>query len=79
MNLDYFDGQKWRDDWNSQDAGCLPWCVRIRINFAKTEEEVDAEKADGIDPSENPDFEMVVPIPRGECIIGATAAEPEET
>jgi len=69
MNLDYFDGQTWCDDWNSQERGRLPWCVRIRINFAKTEAQLAEEREDGIDPSESPDFEMVVPIPRARGLM----------
>ena len=63
VDFTYYDGTDWVDEWDSQTMGRLPWCVRVRINFARTDEEILAEKDQNLDIVENPDFEIVVPIP----------------
>jgi prepilin-type N-terminal cleavage/methylation domain-containing protein len=65
FNLEYFDGTDWVDDWDSAAIGRLPWCVRLKINFAKTDEQLEAEEDEGYDDEEDPDFEMVVAMPAG--------------
>ena len=65
MNIQYFDGTEWLDEWDSVQFGRVPWCVHIRINFAKTEEQLDAERAERYDSLDDPDFEMVIAIPAG--------------
>ncbi|MBI4559409.1 MAG: type II secretion system protein [Candidatus Hydrogenedentes bacterium] len=69
LDIQYFDGEEWVDEWDSKELGRLPWCVDIKINFAKTESQLEQEEEDGIDPEENPDFEMVVPLPLGLGVI----------
>ena len=69
VDFSYYDGTEWVDEWDSQVTGRLPWCVRIRINFARTEQQLEDEKAQGLSVLDNPDFEMVVPLPVG---IGRT-------
>lgn len=69
VDFSYFDGVDWVDEWDSQVVGRLPWCVRIRINFARTEQQLEDEKDQGLSVIDNPDFEMVVPLPVG---IGRT-------
>ena len=52
MDLQYFDGAEWLDEWDSLQFGRVPWCVHIRINFAKTDEqlkELDASKGVAFD------------------------------
>lgn len=63
MNIRYFDGVDWVDDWNSLDLSRLPWCVEIKINFARTEAQLEAESSQDFDPEEDPDLTLVVPIP----------------
>ncbi len=65
MDIQYFDGTDWLDEWDSLQYGRAPWCVRIRINFAKTEEQLKEEAPKRYDEVEDPDFEVVVPIPLG--------------
>jgi len=65
FDIEYFDGEEWVEEWDSLAMGRLPWSVRIRANFARPEYELDAEREEGIDPIENPDFELVVAIPSG--------------
>jgi prepilin-type N-terminal cleavage/methylation domain-containing protein len=69
LDITYFDGVEWVDEWDSQLLGKLPWCVRIAVNFARTEDELLAERDEGLDVYENPDLEIVVPLPVG---IGRT-------
>ncbi|MDZ4859481.1 MAG: prepilin-type N-terminal cleavage/methylation domain-containing protein [Candidatus Hydrogenedentes bacterium] len=59
----YWDGQEWIEEWDSQSQGRLPWCVHVRINFARTDEEIQREREENIDIEENPDFECVISIP----------------
>lgn len=65
VDFSYFDGVNWVDEWDSQVLGRFPWCVRIRINFARTEDQLEEEKTEGLDIEDNPDFEMVIPLPAG--------------
>lgn len=63
LDITYFDGVEWVEEWDSTTMGRLPWCVQIRINFARTEEEIQREIDQNIDIENSPDFEMVVPLP----------------
>lgn len=65
VDFTYFDGLEWVDEWDSQLVGRIPWCVRVRINFARTEEQLEEEKRDRLDILEYPDFDMVIPLPPG--------------
>ncbi len=69
IDFSYYDGTEWVDEWDSQLLGRLPWCVRIRINFARTDRQLEEERREGLDIEENPDFDMVIPLPSG---IGMT-------
>lgn len=64
LDFSFFDGEEWVEDWDSVEMGRLPWCVRIRLNFARTEEQADAGD-NGTNVTEDPDFEMYIPIPMG--------------
>lgn len=63
LDFKFFDGQDWLDEWDSTLTGRLPWCVHIRINFAKTKAQLEEDKAARYDTMDDPDFEMVIPIP----------------
>ncbi len=65
FDVKYYDGEEWVDDWNSVEMGLLPWCVQIQINFARTPDQLEAERAAGVDPEEDPDLTLVLPIPVG--------------
>jgi len=65
MDIQYFDGSEWLDEWDSLQFGRAPWCVHIRINFAKTEQQLKEEASKRFDEIDDPDFEVVVPIPSG--------------
>jgi prepilin-type N-terminal cleavage/methylation domain-containing protein len=76
MDLKYYDGQEWVDEWNSVDRGRLPWSVHVRINFAKTEAQEEAERSHNYDEEDDPDFEMVIPVARGAGFVEHVADVP---
>lgn len=63
MNIRYFDGTDWVDDWDSMELRRIPWCVEIKINFARTQAQLEADASQQYDPEEDPDLTLVVPIP----------------
>lgn len=65
MNIRYFDGEEWVDDWDSVAVGRLPWCVEIRLNFARTQAQLEREKEEDFSLTEDPDMILVMPIPMG--------------
>lgn len=65
LNFQYFDGAQWVDEWDSQSVGRLPWAVWIKVNFAKTEEQLAYEREKGFSTVDDPDFEMIIPIRGG--------------
>lgn len=65
MDIKYFDGEEWLDDWDSLELTRMPWAVRVMINFPRTEEELEAAQADGYDLEESPDFDFTSTIPIG--------------
>jgi len=67
LDLSYFDGEQWVEDWDSMAMGRLPWGVRIRINFARLKSEEDAGFRKTL--AEDPDFEMFIPIPLGVGVL----------
>lgn len=71
VDFAYFDGEEWVEEWDSLAEGLLPWAIRVRVNFQKSEEAHDAEQAAGISALDDPDFEVTLPIP-----CGAGTAEP---
>lgn len=77
FDVEYFDGTDWVEQWDSslQAQGYLPWAVHVRINFARSEEQLEEEREAGIDPDEDAEFEMIVTIPAG---VGATRIIEEE-
>lgn len=64
FDVQYFDGTDWVKEWDSTQLGRMPWSVRVRINFAKTEEQLEKED-NKYDINDDPDFEMIVPVPIG--------------
>ena len=88
LDIEYFDGEEWVPEWNSsayestdedtpEALGRLPWAVRLRINFAKSEEELAYDKQDGLNEEEDVDFEMVVPVRQGQGITQHVYEVPE--
>jgi prepilin-type N-terminal cleavage/methylation domain-containing protein len=65
FDLAFFDGEEWQEEWDSIAMGRMPWCVRIRINYARTDEEKDADRSAGLSMDEDPDYEAIIPIPLG--------------
>ena len=72
MDIQYFDGTDWLPEWDSVEYGRLPWCVLIRINFAKTDEQKQEDMAAGFDREDDPDFEAVVPVYAGLGLLDDT-------
>ncbi len=65
FDVEYYDGAEWVDEWDSEVVGRLPWSVHVKVNFARTEEQIEREEDEHIDIEEDPDFEMVIPLPAG--------------
>ena len=65
FDVRYFDGGDWVDEWDSELVGRVPWSVHVKINFARTEDQIEREQDDNIDIEEDPDFEMVISLPAG--------------
>lgn len=60
-----------------EPMGRLPWAVRFRINFAKTQEELERDRQEGYNEDEDVDFEMVVPVRQGQGITQHVYEVPE--
>jgi len=65
MNITYFDGEEWLEDWDSIALGRMPWAVRVGVNFQRTEEELEEERAEGVRSDETADLDLVFPIAVG--------------
>lgn len=67
MDIKYYDGyeEEWVDDWDSVADKRMPWAIEIRINLARTEEQLQALYAQGINLEESPDLLMTFPVPVG--------------
>lgn len=67
IDISYFnpDTKEWDEEWDSLGQGRMPWAIRVRINFARTEEQLRADMSAGIDLRENPDMDMTIAIPAG--------------
>lgn len=70
LDIAYYDGIDWRPEWDSAEVGMMPWCVRIRVNFARTEAQLAEEAEQRYSIVDEPEFEVVVPLPIG---LGRTA------
>ena len=71
IDIYYYDHaeEEWVEEWDSTAIGYLPWAVNIKINFARTRQQLDAEYFDGLDLEENPDLEIIVPLPAGAGVV----------
>ncbi|MCX5772132.1 MAG: prepilin-type N-terminal cleavage/methylation domain-containing protein [Candidatus Hydrogenedentes bacterium] len=69
FDVSFFDGYEWVEDWDSIEFGRMPWAVRIRLNYARSEEEYDADREAGISQDKDFDFETVFMIPIGAGLI----------
>ncbi len=65
FDVRYFDGEQWVDEWDSLAVGRLPWALRVRVNFARTEAYLERERDKNYDELEDPEFEMIVTLPAG--------------
>ncbi len=63
MDIQYHDGEEWRDDWDSTIEGRLPWSVHIRINFALSDGE--GPRNQGAGDKASADLDLVLSIPAG--------------
>lgn len=71
IDIEYYHGYKeeWVDEWDSETEGFLPWAVHIKINFARSHDENSALMGQGIDPDDDPDFDMTFVLPIGAGVI----------
>jgi prepilin-type N-terminal cleavage/methylation domain-containing protein len=67
----YYDPEEedWVDDWDSLDIKRLPWAVHVKVNLARSEEELQAQYAQGVDPDEEPDLDMRFALPMGAGVV----------
>lgn len=65
MDVQYYDGEEWRDEWDSTVEGRLPWSVHIRINFADSDGDTPARRSASADGEESADLDLIVSIPAG--------------
>jgi len=67
VDVTYYDVEEedWVDEWDCLDKGVLPWAAHIKVNLARSEEELEAQYEQGIDPDEDPDLDMMFAIPLG--------------
>lgn len=67
----YYDGvdEEWKDDWDSVDVMRMPWAIEVRINLARSEEQLQVMYAQGIDLQEFPDLLMTFPCPVGAGVL----------
>lgn len=65
FDVAFFDGKDWVEEWDSAATLMMPWCLRIRINYARSEDEKRADSQAGLDAAKDPDYEVIVPLPVG--------------
>lgn len=64
-DLAFYDGEEWREEWDSQTQGHLPWMVRARIRFEAPEEGRFTSEIE-LDPEEDSTvLELLFTIPAG--------------
>lgn len=65
LDLAYYDGQQWRETWDSQQIGRLPWMVRARVKLTSPEDDEFASRME-LDPEEDPNvIELLFTVPAG--------------
>jgi len=70
-DLAFYDGDDWREDWDSQAEGRLPWMVRARIRFTPPDDGEFATELQ-LDPETDPDvLELLFTIPAGAGVYDA--------
>jgi prepilin-type N-terminal cleavage/methylation domain-containing protein len=71
LDLAYFDGKKWVEEWDSAEAGRLPWSVRVRVKLDRPEDDEFAGASE-LDPEKDPGvLELFFGVPAGEGIHDA--------
>jgi len=71
MDIEYYDGdlEEWVTEWDSVAQTRLPWAVRVKINFSRSEAESEADARSGIDLQESPDLDMTIALPAGMGVL----------
>lgn len=71
MDIQYYnaDTEEWVLEWDSMMEGRLPWAIRIMINFARSEDEINTDVQAGIDPMEDADLDMTLALPLGSGVV----------
>lgn len=63
LDLAYFDGKDWVEEWHSDDVGYLPWCVRVRVKLDRNPGE---EPSTELNPEKDPSvIELLFSVPTG--------------
>ena len=67
MDVLYYDGyeEEWVEDWDSLELKRMPWAIEVRVNLARSEDQLQALDAQGVDLAETPDIHMQFPVPVG--------------
>lgn len=60
-----FESEEWEDEWDSLDKKRLPWAVHVKVNLARSEDQLEAQFEAGVDPDEEPDLDMQFALPLG--------------
>lgn len=74
MDIRYFDGRDWQDDWSGDQEGRLPWALDVRINFpsadGRDDEDqfrFDQDREDG--PGAQADLQFLTSLPAGTGVM----------
>lgn len=78
LDFEYYDGtaEDWVEAWNSDELGFLPWAIKVRINLAKTEEQLRIDLAEGVGTEEEPDVGFTIVLPTGAGVISPDFIDP---
>jgi hypothetical protein len=53
FDVAFFDGKDWGEVGDSAASLMMPWCLRIRINYARSEDEKRADSQAGLDAAKD--------------------------
>jgi prepilin-type N-terminal cleavage/methylation domain-containing protein len=71
LGILYYDGyeEAWVEDWDSVELKRMPWAIEVHVNLARTEDQLQALYAQGVDLVESPDILLQFPVPVGAGVL----------
>lgn len=63
VDFQYYDGDKWVEEWDSSSMMRMPWCIRVRINFVRSAEDASSGGARTLGEQDEGDFQMYISLP----------------